>query len=310
MLSRRHIRVKVLQALYMYHSGISDANDLRVLKKATDKSISQLYDLYLYLLLFLEELGNYAQKYEEELKGRYLPNDKEIRLSRKLFTNPILQKLAESPAFNKVIEKNKIQWQGENDLLRKIFLDLKNQENYQDYVQLADSNPALNSEILSFILKQYSTHFSLFTQHLEEAFINWHDDRKIVMQMLTKTLQTLAVSGQNDDYLSPLSLNDDENYEYAQDLLVKCIEHDSELESIINPRIGKWEPHQIAVIDRIILKMAVCEFLYFPSIPAKVSINEYIELAKSYSTPQSKKFINGVLDTIQKELKKEGILIK
>jgi N utilization substance protein B len=146
-------------------------------------------------------------------------------------------------------------------------------------------------------------------QHIEETYMNWHDDRKIVMQMLSKSIQTIAAD-ENDNFLSPLSLNDAENYEFAHELLIKSIENSGRLEEIINPRIGKWEPHQIALIDKIILKMAVCEFLYFPSIPANVSINEYIELAKAYSTPQSKKFVNGVLDAIQKELKKEGQILK
>lgn len=128
--------------------------------------------------------------------------------------------------------------------------------------------------------------------------------------MALKTLQQMASMEDQEDFLLPISENEEDNYEYAHQLFANTVKTDKRLEDIIATKVTKWEPHQIALIDGIILKMAVCEFLNFPSIPAKVTINEYIELAKTYSTPQSKKFVNGVLDAILKELGRESTFIK
>lgn len=307
MLSRRHIRVKVLQALYTYYNDEDISVD--VLSRQLERNITRLYDLYIYLLLFLEELGNYMVRYEDELRTRYIQNVNEQKATQKLFNNPVLQKLINSELFHKTASKYKVQWSGDEDVLRRIFLDLKNQEIYRDYVNSASGQEHLDQEVLIFVLKHYTTALSAFQQHLEEQFFNWSDDKKIALQMAQKTVQVLATDSP-ENFLLPVGQNPEELYEYADDLMKRTIRENDKLEQIISSKITKWEPHQVAVIDHIILKMAVCEFLYFPSIPAKVTINEYIELAKTYSTPQSKKFINGVLDAIQKDLRKEGTLIK
>ncbi len=310
MLSRRHIRVKVLQALYSYYSDEVENVNTAQLTRALDKNISKLYDLYLYLLLFVEELGNFVTQYEEEVKSRYIPNEAEATSSAKLSQNPVLQKLMQSEAFHKTLSKHAIQWQGDNDILRRVFLDLKNQEAYKDFVQMGAQNPVLEQEVLIFVIKHYTSNLSSLQQHLEEHFYNWLDDRKIAVQMATKTIQQIAHSPAGESFLLPISDNEEDNYDYAHQLLKLTIKENKRLEEVISTKVTKWEPHQIALIDGIILKMAVCEFLNFPGIPAKVTINEYIELAKTYSTPQSKKFVNGVLDAILKELGKESTFLK
>lgn len=311
MLSRRHIRVKVMQALYIYFNDRQNVS-IGQLTRQMDSSISRLYELYLYLLLFLEEMGQYMIHYDEEVKSRYIQNPQELKTSLKLYQNPILQKLMNSEKFHKTAEKYKVVWQGEDtEVLRRIFLDLKNQDVYREYIQLSDTNPVLHQEIILFILKHYTSHLSILQQHMEDQYSNWMDDKKIALQMATKTVQNLAgPTVEGEDFLLPISPNPEEIYEYAENLLKLTIDNNQKLEEILAPKISKWEPHQIAMIDNIILKMAVTEFMYFPSIPSKVTINEYIELAKNYSTPQSKKFINGVLDAIQKDFIKDGIIPK
>lgn len=309
MLNRRHIRIKVMQALYMYYNDGQEKN-IAAAEKSLEKSIEKLYELYLYLLVFLEELGHYALQYEDTVKSRYVTSATDTRSSLKLFENSIIKKISESDYFHKATKKYHVLWQADDDLLRKIFLDLKNQDIYNEYVQFSAENKVLEQEVLLFILKQYTSNFSLMVQHLEEQYYNWLDDKKIAMQMANRTVQLLASGDSNEAFLLPLSLNDDDNFEYASELLKKTVKEDANIDNLLKTRIAKWEPHQIAMIDHILLKMAACEFLYFPSIPAKVTINEYIELAKNYSTPQSKKFINGVLDAILKGLQKDGVMIK
>ena len=310
MLNRRHIRIKVMQALYMYYNDRQDIPTTAQVVRILDKNINKLYELYIYMLMFLSELGTFILHYDEEVKSRYLQNDRDGINSLKLYNNPILQNLMNSKELESAAKKFKLVWNGDSGILRKIFLDLKNQEIYKDYLALTEDTAGANYEILSFILRHYSTHLPVLQQHLEEEFYNWFDDKKTAMQMAAKTLQAIATSPEVDHPLTLQSNSDDENYIYAQELLKKTIANDEMLENLISARIAKWEPHQVAVIDNIILKMAVCEFLNFPTIPSKVSINEYIELAKTYSTPQSKKFVNGVLDAILQELKKDGKLIK
>jgi transcription antitermination protein NusB len=310
MLSRRHIRVKVMQALYMYYSEGEDKRTTAQLTKALDKNITQLYDLYLYLLQFLAALGHFVERYEEEVRARYVASEDELHSAKRLHQNNVLRRLMESPQLQKTAKKHLIEWQGDEDILRRVFLDLKNHEEYRTYVQFSAENKVLEQEILIFILKQYTTHLALLQQHLEEQFYNWLDDRKIAIQMATKSLQLLANDATADSFLQELDPVKDENYNYARELLEKTITEDAKLQEMISQKTGKWEPHLVALIDTIILKMAVSEFLYFPAIPHKVSINEYIELAKNYSTPQSKKFVNGVLDAILRDLSKEKTFIK
>jgi N utilization substance protein B len=312
MLSRRHIRIKVMQALYMYYNDGQGNLSTPQLNRLLEKNINRLYELYLYLLLFLEEMGQFVLHYDEEVKSRYVQqNEKDTRSGLKLYNNSIIQKLLKSEMFHKTLERYHVAWNADKDILRRIFLDLKNQDIYKEFLQFSEANPVLEQEVLLFLLKHYTANHPVFAQHLEEEFYNWLDDKKIVLQMAAKTVQSLAAGKADDEsFLVPLSYNDDDNYEFARELTKSTIEQDAKLDEIISNRISKWEPHQVAVIDNIILKMAVSEFLNFPSIPVKVTINEYIELAKNYSTPQSKKFINGVLDAIVKDLKKEGTVVK
>jgi N utilization substance protein B len=310
MLSRRHIRVKVMQALYMYYSEGEDRQSPAQMTKALDKNITQLYDLYLYLLLFLDALGHFVERYEEEVKGRYVASEEEMASAKRLHQNTVLRRIMDSELLHKTAKRHVVAWQGDEDILRRVFLDLKNHEEYKTFVQFSADNKVLEQEILIFILKQYTAHLSILQQHLEEQYYNWLDDRKIALQMATKSIQLLATDATVDSFLQSLDTKTDENYQYARELMEKTINENDRLQEVISGKISKWEPHQVALIDGIILKMAVCEFLYFPAIPHKVSINEYIELAKNYSTPQSKKFVNGVLDAILRDLSKEKSFIK
>lgn len=275
-----------------------------------EKSLNNLYALYLYLLTFLAELGKYVGQYNEKVKARSIPGSEDQRALLRLCQNPLMQVLTESKALHNKREWYKVQWAGDTELLRKVFLDLKNSEIYQDYTHTRDQQIFEDYEILNYILKHYPVNFSLLTQHLEDQFFNWHDDKKLAIQMTSKTLKKIASEPSNTEFLLPVSVNEKENFQFSKELFKLTIEHNEELEKLILKKVTKWEPKQISRVDYIILKMGLCEFLYFPTIPIKVTLNEYIELAKNYSSPNSKKFINGVLDKILSELKNQGKLVK
>lgn len=309
MLSRRHIRVKVMQALYGADS--QDTLSVQSLEKSLDKNINRLYEAYLYLLSFLTELGNFAQQYDEEQRARYIAGDAEAqRQNIRFFQNPLLQRVMHSEMLAEEFGKYHVSWKGDDALLRRVFLDLKSQEIYKEFTQFGDTNPVLNQEILIFILRHYAQNMPSMQSHLEEEFVNWPDDKKIVIQMAGRTIQNLAASANDKEALQPLSINSEDIFEFAHELLKFTLKDSQKIDDVLAPRLSGFDKHQIAKIDMIILRMATAEFLHFPAIPGKVTINEYIELSKNYSTPQSKKFVNGVLDTVLKTLKNSGEIIK
>lgn len=309
MLSRRHVRVKVLQALYAYANSGDTANQEQV-KKQMIHNIYQLYDLYLYLLLFLKEFGLFVAKYDEENKAPYLPNLQSRGHILRLHDNPIMQALINSRTLASKLDWKQVAWQGDNDLLRKVFYDLKNTDYYQDYIHSDEEQVYEDAEMLKHILKHYTEQFSLISQHMEEFHLNWHDDKKIARQMVIKTINNLANDPDQDNLLVALSTNEDDNLNFARELYTKGVEEAEHLEAKIHGKTGKFEPSQLALVDFNILKMGAAEFLYFSSIPTRVTMNEYIEIAKNYSSPQSKKFVNGVLDNMRKEMESQGEVLK
>lgn len=309
MLSRRHIRAKVLQSLYSYFSS-NDGVTKDQVEKQLLSNLNKLYELYLYLLIFLEELAHFAQIYDAEIKARDIPSAQTIQANEHLYNNFILKTLSESEEYHNELKKAKLSWSGEQDLVRKVFLDLKNKEYYKDWIIQEKTELYEDVEVIKNILKYYPLDFSLLAQHLEDQYINWHDDKKIAVQMAARTIRDIAENPDNPNFLQPKHLNKEENLQFAIDLYNGCIEKNEELMEIILSKISKWEPKQVSKIDYILLRMGLYELLYFPSIPTRVTINEYIELSKSYSTPKSKNFINGVLDNLLKELKEKGKLYK
>ena len=309
MLSRRHVRVKVLQALYSYWNSGGELSQEYV-KKNLESNIYKLYDLYLYLLVFLRELGQFTTRYDQETKARHIPAAQGMKHNMRLYENPVMQALLNSKKLNNKLEWQRISWKGDNDLLRKVFFDLKNTDAYQEYINAGEEQLFEDVEMLKYIVKHYPDQFGLLKQHLEEHFFNWHDDKKIARQMVVKTINNLDNDHSNDDFIVPISTNEEENLSFARELFDKTIEESEVLEAKIHGKTGKFEPSQLAYVDFIILKMGACEFLYFSSIPTKVTLNEYIEIAKNYSAPKSKKFINGVLDNLRKELESEGKVAK
>ncbi|MEX0966654.1 MAG: transcription antitermination factor NusB [Bacteroidia bacterium] len=300
MLSRRHIRLKVMQALYGYEIS-GNYPELGVLTKNLMKSINKLYSLYLYLLLLVEELGRFAEHYEEETRARAFQGSELQKKHLRFLQNPVVHKLIHSELFHKKLNTYDVVWVPDQDATRKLFVDLKNSTEYRDYISTNTPNKYQDHDLVTFIIKHFTTNSSLFTHLLEEEFYNWFDDEKVAVNMALKTVKGMAFDNE-EDFLLPLTDNEEENFDYAKSLLKFTVRNNAELQKMVDDRISKWEPKQVAVVDIIILKMALAEFLYFPSIPTKVTINEYIELSKNYSTIQSKKFINGVLDSLLKIL--------
>ena len=309
MLNRRHTRIKVMQALYAYYcsdNSISVPEAERELKN----SLKKLYELYLYILLFTKELISFAEFYDDEVKARLIPSSREKSFNSAFYTNKVAETLLNSDYLEKKLNNYKLFWNADdNDMLRKIFQDLKNKEIFQDYIRSGEVNGIDEVEVLTFILKHYPENFSLLEQHFEDKYLSWYDDYKIAIQMAIKTFKQIQTDENPDDFLQPFTKDDDVE-DFAVNLFHKTVDNEQYLSELITPKIEKWEPSRVALIDIVILKMGIMEFIHFPNIPVKVTINECIELAKNYSTPNSRKFINGVLDNILIEMRDAGQIHK
>jgi transcription antitermination protein NusB len=310
MLSRRHIRIKVLQALYTYFSAQGQFKPKEV-ENQLQSSINDIYRLYLDLLLFVREFIFFVEKYDDEVKASYLHTAEEMNINYRLYQNPLSLILMKNDTLTKMLEKEKIAWDQEYDnVIRKVFIDLKNSEVYQDYLRINNNANEQDFEILSYVLKYYCQNFSMVEQFFEDRYINWYDDNKIAIQSAIKTFKNIIADPEKENFLENFTVDKSQSREFAIALFNHVIENDESHSALILERIEKWEPSRVPLIDLIILKMGISELTAFNSIPVKVTINECIELAKNYSTPNSKKFINGVLDNLQLKMMKDGTIKK
>jgi len=213
MLNRRHIRIKILQALYSYWSAQGELKVIEV-ERELKKNLDRFYDLYLYLLLFLKELIQFIEKYDDEMRSRHTPSAREINPNKRLYSNRIANQLLENKTFSSLLDQKMIIWNSDDvDMLRKVFLDLKSNEEYREYIRTEDTNESDDLNIITFIIKQYPVNFSLLEQHLEEKFINWYDDGKVCNQMAIKSLKKIFDAEDDLDFLIPVSTDKKQSYQ-------------------------------------------------------------------------------------------------
>lgn len=268
-----------------------------------EKHFDQTRQLLVQLTWFLTEVMRYAEFYAHQRASKHLPTAADLTVNTKLAGNELLWQILEDSAFKKEIDRFKPQGSTDKLLIKKVFLKLQETETYQAYIANSIREKKGERKIMEFILNDMMLANPDFIAHIDEQFSNWDDDGEAVVQLL-------------DAYLhKPGSLNfeqlaDKEKELFAKELLRSVLEKKEHLQSLIVPKLKNWDPERIAQLDMIMMKMGVAEFLYFETIPPKVTINEYIDLAKEYSTAQSGQFVNGILDNIHKELVDQGKLQK
>jgi len=298
MLNRRHIRVKVMQSIYAIIQSKSD--DLDREEKFLKFSIASIYDLYILMLSLLIEIRNLAEKHQEIGKKKYLATSNEINPSRKFIDNQWLKDLNENSSLHAYIEDHKLlNWKEDNEYVRLIFDAIKKSDIYNNYVNAKDDKTY--KEELAFINDIYTEIIApnekLF-DYFEDKKLNWIDDIPFVNTWILKNLKKIN----SETIFSKEKLYKDEDDEnFTIDLYKKVALHHTEFNDEIDKMTPNWDTDRIAEVDFILMKMALIEFVYFPSIPTRVTINEYIEVAKDYSTVKSGFFINGVLDKLLKE---------
>ncbi|MBC7651163.1 MAG: transcription antitermination factor NusB [Deinococcales bacterium] len=302
MISRRNIRVKVMQVLYMMEIALEDGaikNPVNELQKQFDKS----KELLVYILYFITEVARYAETDAKNKANKHLPTTADLNINTKLAGNGLLWVILENPSFVKEIETLQPKHLIDTNLLKKVYTNLVETSEYQTYIIEQSRNKGGEKDMLRFIFTNLLLPNEHFTSHLEELFNNWDDDADMMEQLVNNYLSKPA--GYN---LSQII--SDDKWQFAKTLLTSTFDKRQFLLDTIKPKLQNWDADRIASLDMVLMQMGLCELLYFETIPTKVSINEYIDLAKDYSTEQSGHFVNGILDNIHKQLVAEGKINK
>lgn len=309
MLNRRHLRIKVLQALYAYFQ--SDEENYRRTENELFDAVDRIYDLYLYLLLAIPEVKAYAERRIEESKKKIRPTEEELNPNMKFVNNTIIAKLEESRKLIQVAEVNKINWIGdvEQEIFRKMFLHIRESETYFEHMNNGLEGFEADKQFIIDLFKVEIANFPQLYNFFEEMSIHWLDDIDLACMMVLKTIKTID-SPEQDAIIMDLYKDEDDEREFTRELLRKTISMDKENEALIDELTKNWELDRIAKMDVILMKMAITEFQIFKTIPTKVTLNEYIEISKFYSTPKSNGFINGILDKAIAKLTEEGKINK
>lgn len=309
MLNRRYIRVKVFQALYKYYQ--SDEKNLVAVEKELMGSISRITELYAYMLLFVLELRDVAQKQQDQGKEKRLATEDELNPSTRFVDNKVFKILDENVEFKTLVERKKLSWYLEESMVKKLFNKIKESEVYGKYLYAGAGSFKEDQEILTKIYKKFIWEYELLHHHIEGKSIYWMDDLAIVNVAVLKTISNMKEGAHPaSNILSDLFKDEEDDQAFLQQLLAKTAANDSLYEEQIMSAAKNWEVDRIALLDMILMKMGLCEMQNFSGIPVKVSLNEYIELSKDYSTPKSKTFINGILDKLAGQLKVSGEIVK
>ena len=307
MINRRIIRTKVLQILFsFYHSTNNSITDA---EKELDFSFTKLNDLYYYIFLLLIDIFDLSNRKLAQAKNKRVKNQEDINPNTKFINNKVIVQLKENAQLDKYLSINKLSWVNHPELLKKLLTEITESKKYADYMQDSDTSYKKDKDLLMFIIEDIIYNCELFYQILEEQSLFWSDNIEYIIDMAAKTLKTYTI-GDDQNKAFQYKFKNSIDRIFSSDLLRKTIINKVEYQEIIDESIENWDLDRLASIDLLILQIAITELLNFEEIPIKVTLNEYIELAKIYSTKKSSNFINGILDKIVQKLKKENKIIK
>lgn len=303
MLNRRHLRVKVLQALYAYHQ--TGGGDIKIQEKNLLQSIDKVFEMYIWMLSLISEVVNYADTDATERSNKHIKTAEDIKPNLKILGNRFITSLAENKEYLAALKKYKVEWSFEPELVKTLFIILKNSQEYADYLAMTGDTIQTDKDIIKFIFKKVILKSPLAEQVFEDKFIFWPVDKDVLQALIAKTFKNFAYDEPAKNKLAEVTGNWEEDREFIVDLYEQNIRHDKDYQQMISEKTQNWEPERIAMMDTLLMKMAITEFINFTSVPVKVTINEYLEISKEFSTPKSNSFLNGILDKILIELKEQ-----
>ena len=307
MINRVLIRIKVLQIVFAYYQ--KGAKDLRVAENELLLSLRRSYDLYHYLLLLIVDVTRMYERMIETKRNKYRPTDEELNPDLRILNNRLAAQIAKNEALAAYVKEHGISWADDLDFVKKTLEMILASDVYADYKKNEDDSYETDRKFWRHIFKRVIANNEFVEDYLEEKSIYWNDDVDIIESFVLKTLKRFDEQAGTKQELLPMYNNMNDQH-YVIQLFRQTILRGEEYREIINRHSKNWESERVAHMDLIIMQVALTEIMTFPTIPISVTLNEYIDAAKYYSTPKSGTFINGVLDSIVEELKKENRLSK
>lgn len=307
MINRALLRIKAVQVLYA--EQINRQTNVKVAEKDLKTSIGKAYDLYIYFLQLIVELTRYAEYRIDAAKHKLLPSSEDLNPNTKFIDNSFVRQLSENETLNQYVTKNQCTWDEHRNFLKKLLSEIYETAFYKEYMESESCDYEADKNVWRKIVKNIFQNDEELYSELEEMSIYWLDDIEIVSSFVVKTIKQFQEGNGASQSILPMYSNSDDE-EFIMELLDLVLENDGEYSKMIDKYTQNWDIDRIALMDTIIMKMAIAELLHFPTIPVKVTLNEYIELAKNYSTNRSGNFVNGILDKLVTDLKKNHQLQK
>ncbi len=300
-----------MQTLYAY--SLSEDKSIVNFEKGLLKNVEEVDEMYIWTLNLLDEVAEYVLVDVEGIANKWIPSDKDKTYSStKLNNNTFIDSLRQNREYLEKVKRYKVDWSYDPEIVRSIYSQLKDSAEYLAYLELEDRSIAVEKDIIKYIFKKIILKSPDIEQALDERFINWQVDKEVLQAMIAKTFKNFSSEVPAKNKLADLTPSWIEDKDFILDLLKLSVKYTNEYQEMIAGKTKNWESDRIALIDNLLMRMAITELINFPTIPVKVTINEYIELSKSFSTLKSSTFINGILDKIladlnaQRRIKKEG----
>lgn len=302
-----------MQALYAHFQ--SEGGEVARQEKSLVSSIEGIYDLYIYLLSSLIEIRDFAHNRMEDARQKFLPTEEELNPNTRFVDNRFLAQMSDNRSLQKNIQRLKINWADHQEIFRKIFVAFKDSPAYLRYMDKVDATYADDKEIVVQLFGEFMLGSETFLSLFEEKSIHWADDIDTATSLVVKTIKKWDAKMDDFQPLPPLMISPDEEgddliRDFVLKLFRKTILNAANYDKLIAERAQNWDIERIALLDVIILKLALTELMDFPSIPVKVTLNEYIEISKDYSTPKSRQFVNGMLDKLVTDLRSSNEIKK
>ncbi len=307
MVSRRLLRIKTLQICYAYLK--SSGQTINQAEKELFFSIQKFYDLYHYLILLVLDISDFAESRIELSRQKRMPTKEDLNPNTKFIDNRLLKLLKENKDLKKYLNTQKLNWVNYPELIKSLYNILRESDVYTSYMTSDKNDFNEDKKFISDIFSKIIINHEPLYQNLEEQSIFWNDDIEFVIGMIIKSVKSFKASSDESEKLMTLFKNE-EDRDFVKRLFRKTVINHKDYEQLVSKFIKNWDVERVAFMDIVVMSLAVAEMIEFSEIPIKVSLDEYIEIAKFYSTQKSNVFINGILDKIVDHLKKEGKIKK
>jgi N utilization substance protein B len=307
MINRVLLRIKIIQILYAYYKG--EGKTPLMVEKELFYSIKKTYDLYFHLLNLAVIITDYANSRIETRKNKLRPTHEDLYPNTRFIENSFIAQLRANLHLKEYLKREKLSWVNDSDIVKSLYEQIITSDFYPEYMDAKEADYSSDKDIWRKIFKKIILNSEEFDNNIEDQSIFWTDDVELVISFVIKTIKKFDYENGVSQPLLPM-FKDDEDAEFARRLLNGAIKNSSEYKELIDKHTRNWELDRIAFMDTLIMEVAITELLEFPTIPVSVTLNEYIEIAKTYSTEKSGLFVNGVLDNIVNQFKQENKLVK